>query len=140
MKTIETIALGTIFPEKNIEAVMEVVNATPNPPLALNILLGLYEEPMFLDYAKIGDRECIFKHYDKWTNTVHYTYEKNKQKYIYVHKDLDTNVITADNYTEYSVKYSNDTKGFYVTLHELETIDGTVLDYEWVKYEYPAIH
>ena len=51
MKTIEQIALGTQFSESQVESLMEVVGATPNPTLALNILLGLHVERTFKHLA-----------------------------------------------------------------------------------------
>ena len=132
MKTLETIALGTIFPINSIDALIEVAGSTPNPRLALDILLGVYEELVLSKYAELDGKDCTFVSYDKWTDTVHYKYTRNKQKYINVPKDCDTSVITADNYTEYDVSYSNNTKGLYVTLPETEEVKGTTNSRKWI--------
>jgi hypothetical protein len=84
MQSILTIALGTIFPKENIESIMEVIGATPNPEVATQILLGIYVEPVVQESAIKGDNACVFKSYDKWSNTVNYTYLVNDSKHIYV--------------------------------------------------------
>jgi hypothetical protein len=132
MKTVETIALGTIFPENSIGGILEVISNTPNPRLALDILLGIHEELVLNKYAVLSERTCTLVSYDKWTDNVKYVYTRNKQKYIYVPKDFDTSVITVDNYTEYGVSYGNNTKGFYVTLPETEEVTGTTDSSTWI--------
>lgn len=133
MKTVETIALGTIFPINSIDALIEVVGSTPNPRLALDILLGVYEELVLSKYAELDGKDCTLVSYDKWTDTVQYTYTRNKQKYIYLPKDFDTSVITADNYTEYAVSYSNNnTRSFYVDLPETEEVKSTTNGRRWI--------
>ena len=133
MQTILTVALGTIFPINSIDALMEVVGSTPNPRLALDILLGVYEELVLSKYAELDGKDCTLVSYDKWTDTVQYTYTRNKQKYIYLPKDFDTSVITADNYTEYAVSYSNNnTRSFYVDLPETEEVKGTTNSRRWI--------
>ena len=132
MKTVETIALGTIFPINSIDALIEVVGSTPNPRLALDILLGLYEELVLDKYAVLDGKECTLVSYDKWTDSVQYKYTRNKQKYIYLPKDFDTSVITADNYTEYAVSYGNNTRSFVVDLPETEEVTGTTNSTKWL--------
>ena len=42
-------------------------------------------------------------------------------------------VITADNYTEYAVSYSNNnTRSFYVDLPETEEVKGTTNSRRWI--------
>ena len=133
MKTLETIALGTIFPENRLESIMEVVAATPNGKVALDILLGIYVEPFLCDNATISNKECTLVRYDKWTESVHYKYTQNKQKYIYVPKDLDTSIITEENYSQYVIKWGDNAKSFYLTLSEMETVESYTSLNEWLN-------
>lgn len=105
MKTIETIALGTIFPEQNIDAILEVASATPNPTLALNIILGIYQEPTLKNTSVINNNLCTLVNYDKWEDRVNYKYETNKKVHIYIDKTVDKTLITADNYKDYKIEY-----------------------------------
>jgi len=66
-------ALGTKFKTEQLDSVMEVINATPNPSVAVEILLGLYEEPFFVSRRTVRDIEYIFQSFDKWSNQVYYT-------------------------------------------------------------------
>lgn len=134
MKTLETIALGTIFPENRLESIMEVVAATPNGKVALDILLGIYVEPTLKQTATLNDRLCTLVRYDKWTDKVYYDYHQHKQKHIYVDKDLDTSIITEENYSQYAKKYSdNNVIGFYVKLSEIEKIQSEVYSETWIN-------
>ena len=125
MKTIEQIALGTQFSESQVESLMEVVGATPNPTLALNILLGLHKERKFYHLAireyRNEDRLMTFLYYDMWHDRVSYSYETYKIKGIYVQDNTDTSLINADNYKEFAVEYSKDTKWVDVILNEKTT-------------------
>jgi hypothetical protein len=131
MKTIEQIALGTQFSESQVESLMEVVGATPNPTLALNILLGLHVERTFKHLAikehrnvkghGNEDRLMTFLYYDMWHDRVNYSYETYKTKGIYVQDNTDTSLINADNYKEFAVEYSKDTKWVDVILNEKTT-------------------
>lgn len=125
MKTIEQIALGTQFSESQVESLMEVCGATPNPTLALNILLGLHVERKFKHLAireyRNEERLMTFLHYDMWNDKVSYSYETYKTKGIYVQDNTDTSLINADNYKEFAVEYSKDTKWVDVILNEKTT-------------------
>ena len=117
-------ALGTKFHAEQIDAVMEVINGTPNPQVATEILLGIYEEPLFADKHTISNRECKFEGFDKWTNQVSYSYVKNKEVHIYIKKGTDQSLINKDNYKEFQVPYkSGEIDGCYIKLDELITVD-----------------
>jgi hypothetical protein len=115
-------ALGTKFKTEQIDAVMEVINGTPNPQVATEILLGIYEEPLFADKHTISNRECKFESFDKWTNQVSHSYVKNKQVYIYIKKGTDKSLINKDNYKDFQVSYKDGDDSCWVTLDELETV------------------
>lgn len=120
METILTVALGTVFPKQDIESIMEVINATPNPDIATQILLGIYEEPVIQASAVYNNKDCYFISYDKWDDKVNYYYMINDSKHIYVKKGTDTSLINENNYEEFSVQYHSDNAiGYRVTLSTL---------------------
>lgn len=138
MKTIETIALSTVFKEDQIENLLTVCAATPNPSIGLEILLGIYKEPLIetkgLRKMNSGDQEVTFVSFDKWTNNVRFSYVKNKTVGIYVKKDTDVSQITEENYKSFCVDYGDDTKHFTVKKTETElSYDKCDLSY-WNGY------
>lgn len=126
MQTILTVALGTIFPKENIESIMEVIGATPNPDIATAILLGIYEEPVIQSTAVKDDKECYFIKYDKWSNLVHYWYMEQNTKNIYIARGVDKALITEENYETFKVPYdSNDTVYHTVKLSTKRKVETT---------------
>ena len=107
MQTILTVALGTIFPKENIESIMEVIGATPNPDVATEILLGIYSMPIIQSSSFKDNKECYFIKYDKWSNLVHYWYMEQNAKNIYISKDTDKTQITEENYETFKVPYDS---------------------------------
>lgn len=79
MKAIFAAALRSKFDSKNIYSLLEVVQATPNPELAMNILLGTYEEVSVPVTGPTevypNEQEKTLVSYDKWQNRVQYTYQ-----------------------------------------------------------------
>ena len=128
-------ALGTKFKTEQLNDIMEVINGTPNPTVATEILLGLYEEPTFSYNHMINNRECTFEGFDKWTNQVSYSYLRNKQVRIYINKGTDKSLINKDNYKEFAVPYKAGVDeclfSHWVTLDEFETITGRCDASEW---------
>jgi len=120
METILTVALGTVFPKQDIESIIEVINATPNPEIATQILLGIYEEPVIQHSAVYNNKDCYFISYNKWDEKVNYYYMINDSKHIYVKKGTDTSLINENNYEEFSVQYHSDNAiGYRITLSTL---------------------
>lgn len=132
METILTVALGTVFPKQNIESIMEVINATPNPDIATAILLGIYEEPVIQSSAIHDDKDCYFVSYNKWDNQVQYSYMIKDSKHIYVKKGTDTSLINENNYEEFSVHYNSDNSiGYRVTLSNLVKVKSHMYSENW---------
>ena len=55
--SIESIALESKFNKENIPALLTVVNATENPQIALEILLGIYQYPDIFTVANDSNEE-----------------------------------------------------------------------------------
>jgi hypothetical protein len=111
MNTIETIALKTKFAEESINSLMEVVNHTPKPSMALEILLGIYEEPILSPKGVDGDGVVLTMiSVDHWTDQVKYQYEKEETKTFYIDKDTDNSLVNIDNIEEYKVPWGDNSK------------------------------
>ena len=125
-------ALATKFNQTSIDAIMEVIHNTPDPNVATEILLGLYEAPVFCTSHTISKKECFFDSFDKWSDTVWYTYTTNKRVHIYIKKGTDQSLINKDNYKEYEVPYkAGEIDSMYVTLDELVTEKSTCRSSDW---------
>ncbi len=107
MEKIIKALLEAKYPTVNVASLLEIVNATPRPALATEIICGLYEAPVVSTHAHIHDADCEYVRYDKWEDRVHFKYMKNKVISMYVTKGFDTSVITVDNYKEHRVEWSS---------------------------------
>ena len=115
---IERLALSTKYSADQIDAIMEIANATDNPRLALEIALDLYQEPTFQQYSILNLRgeqkiECEFIRYDKWTDKVWFEYTTETNCEFRIDKDTDTSLITYENYKEYEVDYNHDNSKWF---------------------------
>jgi hypothetical protein len=77
MNKIITVALASAKP--SVESLLELINATSNPTVATEILLGIYEDPIInpipaFEYATESNIE--FLSYDKFTEEVTYSYKR----------------------------------------------------------------
>jgi len=67
------------FDKAQIDGVFKVVHATPNPPVALQVILGLYKEPKFNRLSYLRNRECFFLGYEALEyedSQISYTYRE----------------------------------------------------------------
>jgi hypothetical protein len=102
--------LTVTFPTVDVNSLLEVVTATPNPTIATEILCGLYEEPILpkLVQETSGDkRELTFKSYNKWDDKVHYSYIKEKTINGYFPKGTVREEITLENFKEREVSWKS---------------------------------
>lgn len=138
MKTankLERIALQSKFNDEHIDALLEIANATENPQIAIELLLGIYEEPYIATCVEHPEKGiATFKWYDKFRDRVWYSYQKKKTKAIYVDKNVDESIINIDNYEQYSKVYSKDVKTIWITLNEWESIEDYCYYQTWIKY------
>ena len=110
MEKIVRVALATKF-GNNVDEIIEVINNTPNSEYAVELLLGIYEEPIFkalhvYSYKYRGtefkDLPACFNGYNPWNKTMLITVVRPVSKDIVVmaeHQDI----VNADNYTEYEL-------------------------------------
>jgi len=111
MDKIARVALQAKFMTDDLNGIMEVVNNTPNARHALELILGVYEEPKF---NKIGTytykyKEEAFKNlsaefnsYNPWTEELYVKVTRPITREIGILKEFDE-IVNKDNYTEYEL-------------------------------------
>lgn len=124
------------------KGLMEVMMQTENPELALSFLSGSYKEPKLAGAVLLKERFSAFISYNPWTNKVLFNYERNKTKRIYIPETVEEKEVNADNYEQFEVSWSPNSKqkAISVTLPEMETITDECHLYEWEKAEVIVPH
>lgn len=92
MDKIIAVALKAQFPGINIDAVLEVINATPNPVVAAETLLGIYEEPIIANHSMVErNAVCRFVSFDKYKQRVSYkySYTRIRTNYFLTQEEMD---------------------------------------------------
>ena len=103
MEKIIKVALLSKFGAESLPSIMEVINATPNPTMATEILLGIYEEPEIPETTVYRDTVRTLKSVDYWLDQVNYTYEVAETKGFYIHEDTDKDQVTIENYEQFMI-------------------------------------
>ena len=136
MNKIIEVALSNKFGTDATVNLMEVIGATPNPEMAAEILLGVYEKPK-LESIVMDSRGCIktATSVDYWNSNVEYSYTEEVAKHIYVDRECDTTLITPENYKDYAVDYEHDNrKSFQFSTGEFKERKGSCRIGEWLDY------
>jgi len=108
---IMAIALESKMPGVNIQAIMQIINATPNATLAMEVLLGIYEPEEVALESEIKHSEIIglarFKEYNMWIDKVQYEYDYHQfvVRYFKTQEDADS-CATADESYKNSISKS----------------------------------
>jgi hypothetical protein len=83
MNKIIKAALAAKFNNANVDALLEVVNATENPEAATELILGVYEQPQINLAAHPNfcpdEQNKMFVRYDKWRDRIIYSYQYTKK-------------------------------------------------------------
>lgn len=80
----------------NVGAVLQVCNATDNPSNAVEILLGIFEEPKLPTTSKVRSAVCTivkFNPLESESRQVKYTYQERESKYVYYPKACNKDVL-----------------------------------------------
>jgi hypothetical protein len=110
MDKIVRVALATKFGD-NVDEIIEVIHNTPNAEHAVELLLGIYEEPIFkalhtYTYKYKGEEfknlNAAWHGYNPWTRTLSVTVSRPITKEICILKEND-DIVTKDNYKEYEI-------------------------------------
>ncbi len=109
MNSLEKKLIELTFPTINVDVLMEIIVATPNPRVATEILCGVYTEPEFVKHKLSPNGVArTFVLYDKWLDQVNYSYLQEEVKYEYFPKSVDKDTITAENYKSLACGYNDD--------------------------------
>lgn len=95
------------FTGMNVPALLEIINATPNPSIATEILCGLYEEPV-INPTKVEKDGSVktFKSYDKWNDKVTYSYLRAETKSAYFPSNVNKEDINMENFNSLKAESS----------------------------------
>ena len=130
-------ALASKFGTESVDKIMEVIGATPNPEMATEILLGIYEEPR-IPNAVVNAQGLVktATNIDYWERRVCYSYEEETRKHMYVDKDADTSLITLENYREYQRDYNSDNiTSFYLPTGEMAIRNNSCDFSDWLSQD-----
>jgi len=137
MNKIIEVALTGKFGAETVPSLMEVIGVTPNPEMATEILLGIYEQPK-IPSTVVNEQglEKTATHIDYWGMRVSYSYQEEVRKHIYVDQDCDTSVITLENYNEFERDYgSGNIKSFRIPTGEIRTRQDSCEFGNWLAQE-----
>ena len=120
-----------------VNVLVEILMNTPNPELAIAKLFNEYVEPN-IEKHKISSvkRVCTMVSFDPWNNNVHYSYQRNKTKSIYIPKSVDKSDVTYENYEQFAVSWDSNgsTQSISVELPEMETLTEVVSLKTWESW------
>lgn len=111
MKNITKYALQGILPNtrpETIDRLVEIVEATPNPELALDMLAGEYATPTF-PKTTTSDKGVVrtFLSYNPWNDRISYSFEQQKKVQIYLKDGVNPEDVTPENYKEMQQQWSS---------------------------------
>jgi hypothetical protein len=136
MNKIIEVALTSKFGAESVTNLMEVVCATPNPEMATEILLGVYEKPEVPNIIFENNVKKTVVSVDYWQNIVSYSFEEEVRKHMYVEDSLDTSVITLENWKKFDNAYGkSNIKSFYLPTGEIKTKNSHTSIGDWLSRE-----
>ncbi|MVM36519.1 hypothetical protein GO730_00665 [Spirosoma sp. HMF3257] len=92
--------------EISMDGLMEIMEKTGNADVALDLLLGTYETPAIPKESEWAGHLTTFQSYDKWEDKVHFSYLAPDRENIWIDRNVDKELITPENYKEYSRSYT----------------------------------
>lgn len=137
MYKIIEVALTSKFGADAVTNLMEVIGATPNPEMATEILLGVYQEPVIPNkiISNSGVEKTLVS-VNHWLGDVTYTYQEEVRQHMYVDENLDTSILTLENYKEYEKQYGDSNrKVFYLPTGEMKTQKSSSSISTWLSEE-----
>lgn len=133
MNKIIRAALAAKF-QGNVDNILTVVNATPNPEMATEILLGIYE-PVQLS-KKVENRGEFYTliSVDEWSRQVVYSYERKKSISTYFPEGTKKEDVTLENFKSLQKEGKRDV---YIRIEtdEIEKIENTTSIESWFSYK-----
>ena len=138
MNKITKLALGLSYPQDKISALLEIINATPNPVMATEILLGVHEKVKLASKVKASNGNIrVLKDSNEWTDTVSYGYLKPKRIGSYYPKGTDAKLLNDSNWEKLKAKSSDEnTEYLYFNSEIMEEQTSSCSFKEWFECEY----
>jgi len=139
MKIIQAL-LEIKFPNANIDAIMEILAATPNMELATEILCGLYVEKSINAHVRVQHKDrgvLTFVSYNKWDNNISYSYVEILTQGAYFPKGTKKEDVTIE--TLESMKCSSSTPDctyLYIPTGKTRDNQGSMLFEDWMSLPY----
>ena len=135
MLKIERALLVARFPTIDVDNLLEVVMATPNTRVAIEILCGLYESPEpIASSVKRDKKEYHFTSYNKWTEEVAYSYQEPQTKNGYFPKGTKSEDVTMENFDTLKVSDSKDSEWISIKTGEYSTKHSQMSLVTWNDY------
>ena len=143
MEKIVKVALEAKFKGMDIEKLMDIIFMTPNIEHATEVLLGIYEEPVFKAIHKYSykykgpqfkDLEAAYSSFNPWLKELTVVVSKPKSIEIGVLEE-NYDLVTNENYQDFELTKEqknsrNDWKWKAIVLNEFENVKETVSDSE----------
>lgn len=136
MEKIIKLALGLSYPQDKLSALQEVINNTPNPSMATEILLGVYEKPKIPSKVKTKDGQVrVLKNANYWIETVTFGYLKSKSIGGYYPKGTDNKTLNDNNYKALQCISNNDAVYLYFNSEEKTEHTSECSFQDWLSCE-----
>jgi hypothetical protein len=137
MNKITKLALGLSYPQDKISALLEIINATPNPVMATEILLGVHEKVVLPSKVKASNGNIrVLKEANEWKDTVSYGYLKPKRIGSYYPKGTDAKLLNDSNWEKLKAKSSDEnTEYLYFNSEIMEEQINSCSFKEWFECE-----
>lgn len=137
--SIEYIALLSKFNQEQLPAIMDIIGATPNPRVAIETLLDIYQQPVFSSQVQNRDQSTVYDYesYCKWNDTIRYSYLRKQRIECTIPDEMGTDELTADNYQDFPYKW-NKSEHRTVTVYfdsVLETAYDTMSAESWIELD-----
>jgi len=134
MNNIERKLLSVTLTNVNIDLLEEIINATPNPSVAVEIMCGLYVEPNVPQHILKDDVVRTLISFDKWNDNVSYSYEQKKTVYEYFPAGTKKEDVSVENYKSLVCGYSDDAVRIGIVTGEVEIRKDNMRLEQWMKY------
>ena len=134
-------AVKQIAANIDLKGLMQVIAKTGNTDLALQMLAGVYRTPNLAKKVLLEVNntfhQCTLGSYNPWEEEIHFSFQRNKSKHIYILKNVNVEEITFENYKDYEQSWSSskDLKGISVQLPEIETAYSSCALATWMGAE-----
>ena len=140
MEKIITKLLEVSYPSINTSILLEIVQATPNPQIATEMLCGLYSEPEIVNTRVMSTNSegvLTFKSYDKWQDKVYYSYKKEETKSGYFPKSLRKEDVTMENFDSLKCQWKDgETHTLYIPTGKMEERESYMSLSSWERLKY----